>query len=221
MEKVTALMWKKMLRGAADEIINAKEYLTEVDMKIGDGDHGEGMERGFRSVKKYICESDDKEIDVISENVGISLIKVMGGASGVLFGTMFIGGMSCLPHAEEMMLKEMTAYFRQGEQAVEKRGKTKPGMKTMVDALDTACRRMEKKTENTCDVITVKDVIYAAYRGAEEGAEATAHMISERGRSKNFRERTIGVPDPGALSVSYFFKGMWKALKQEEEKYHG
>lgn len=215
MEKVTNLMWKNMLKGAAEEILKMQEHLTEADMQIGDGDHGQGMARGFLAVKNFILNSDIDYIDRIAEQVGITLIKTMGGASGVIFGTMFIGGSSCLPHKEEMTVGQMVSYFRKGEQDVERRGKAKAGMKTMVDALDRACFRMERAIEVTGCESSLKEVIYQGWQGAIEGARETMGMLPKKGRSKNFREKALGLADPGALSVSYIFEGMWKSLQKK------
>lgn len=212
MEKVTVSMWKDMIRGAAEEILKMQEHLTEADMQIGDGDHGQGMARGFLAVKNFILNSDIAYIDRIAEQVGITLIKTMGGASGVIFGTMFIGGTSCLPHKEEMTVGQMVSYFRKGEQDVERRGRVKAGMKTMVDALDRACSRMERVIGAANGESSLKEVIYQGRQGAIEGAKETRDMLPKKGRSKNFREKGLGLADPGALSVAYIFEGMWKAL---------
>lgn len=212
MDCVSASQWCSMLKTAAENILSKVDYLTAVDMKIGDGDHGEGMARGFTAVKQYLDASPSQYVNCIAKDVGIILIKKMGGASGVIFGTMFFEGADGLPNSEEMTIDQMISYFRRGERAIEKRGKVKPGMKTMVDALDQACMLMESKSAVCCEDRALEEIVLSGYCGAVAGAEATAHMISKRGRSKNFQEQTLGVPDPGALSVSYIFEGMWQAI---------
>lgn len=194
----------------ADEIIRNEPYLTEVDTIIGDGDHGTGMKRGFTAVKNMLLESPEFEtVSSLFKAIGIELVKTMGGASGVIFGTMFIGGLSKLGETDVVSLEELALYFAEGEAAIERRGKAKAGQKTMLDALIPAVKSLLRSAENNEDI----EIAFGkAYEEASKGVEASKAMKSRVGRSKNFQEATIGLPDPGAISTSIIFKAIYEGL---------
>jgi len=194
----------------ADEIVKNEPYLTEVDTVIGDGDHGTGMKRGFVAVKKMLLESPEFEtVSLLFKSIGIELVKTMGGASGVIFGTMFIGGLNKLGQNDIATLEELAFYFAEGKTAIERRGKAKAGQKTMLDALIPATNSLLHSAQNNEDI---KIAFGKAYEEALKGAESSKLMKSKVGRSKNFHEATIGIPDPGAISTSIIFRAIYEGL---------
>lgn len=206
MDKLDVRQLKQLLQKVARLIIESEPYLTEIDTVIGDGDHGTGMKRGFTAVQKMLSESEFQTIDALVRAVGMELIKTMGGASGVIFGTMFIGGLSQVAGKESATVADLARYFDAGEQAIEKRGKAKAGDKTMLDALIPAAAALKAAAE--LEGASVERAFADAYDAALGGVEASKAMISRTGRSKNFREATIGLPDPGAVSVSLIFQAL-------------
>ena len=134
---------------------------------------------------------------------GLMLIKVMGGTSGVIFGTMFIGGLSAVKDKDPITVQDFAEYIDLGTKAISVRGKVDRGAKTMYDALAEARDSLLKAAEENADVHAF---FLAGAEGAERGAEATKPMQSRMGRSKNFRDRTVGHPDSGAVSTSLIFK---------------
>lgn len=203
---------KKMFLAATELILEKEPYLTEIDSMIGDGDHGEGMARGCRAVKKRLETDSYDFVDDLCYAVSTELIKTMGGASGVLFGTMFLGGISLLEHREYTTAKELAEYFQAGECSVERRGKASPGQKTMLDALYPACVAMKETAAKTT---RIEDLFRNGFQAAVKGAEESKNMRSRTGRSKNFKDKTLGIPDPGAVSVSFWFQGFDKAINTE------
>ena len=195
---------------AADAIIAAEPVLTRTDTIIGDGDHGTGMSRGFTTMKQEISDKQYESPRELFHDCGISLVRSMGGASGVLFGTLLIGGLAEIEGLTTLEGKSLYAYLVGGIRAVIKRGRAKAGDKTMVDALLEAEKQMRSLEVESSGV---DEVMRAAATGAREGAEATKKMLPHLGRSKNFREKALGVPDPGALSVSVLFDGIATALE--------
>lgn len=135
----------------------------------------------------------------------------MGGASGVIFGSMFLGGLKYLPHEFEVGAISLAQYFSEGEKAIEKRGKARPGDKTMLDALYPACKAMMDSAESTPDV---KTLFLKAYNASKKGAEDSKKFTSKIGRSKNFRDKTLGLPDPGAVSVSFIFQAFYEIIQK-------
>ena len=100
MEKIKTDVLKQMFLDGARLIIEKEPYLTEIDSVIGDGDHGEGMKRGCEALIKILETENYVYVDELCRAVSIELIKTMGGASGIIFGTMFLGGISSLGHQE-------------------------------------------------------------------------------------------------------------------------
>ena len=210
MKKVSANQMKSAMSAVARLIVEKEPYLTEIDTVIGDGDHGFGMKTGFGAVEKMFCQSTFEYVDDVMKAVGMELIKTMGGASGVIFGTMFIGGLKELGHEKEADALQIANFFAEGEKAIERSGKARPGQKTLIDALVPAAQEMRQVALKGGDI---KEMFGAAYEGAMRGVEASKSMQSRVGRSKNFRDATIGLPDPGAVSTSLIFKALFENLE--------
>lgn len=211
MNRADTTALKNAMIAAADAIVAAEPELTRVDMVIGDGDHGIGMKTGFTALKRELQANDYDSPYALFHACGLCLVKSMGGSSGVLFGTLLIGGLEAIRGLDALDGAAMCAFLGGGIDAVIRRGKAKPGFKTMVDALLPAKAHMEQALRETDDVGAI---LRAAEAGALEGVEATKSMLPRLGRSKNFRESAIGWPDPGAISVSVLFGGMARELSK-------
>ncbi|MGN0672667.1 MAG: dihydroxyacetone kinase subunit DhaL [Anaerovoracaceae bacterium] len=209
MRTVDVSVMHEMFISAAECIIEKEPYLTEIDSIIGDGDHGTGMKRGFTAVKGMLERNTYDSMPELVKAVSIELIRSMGGASGVIFGTMFFGGISRLTEDSKADISELADYFYEGEKAIEKRGKSSPGQKTMLDALYPAVCAMK-----AYDGDDAAEFFEAAWRAAAAGAEESRKLISRKGRSSNFGDECIGLPDPGAVSTSIIFEAFYNTVKQ-------
>lgn len=214
MKELKVSQLQRIFKHAAETIIENEPYLTEIDNIIGDGDHGTGMKRGFTALGKMLEQKEFADVNCLCGEAAMELLKSMGGASGVIFCTMFFGGLDYIPHGEQVNLSQLAMYFEAGEEAIEKRGKAKPGQKTMLDALCPAVLALKKAAEQQEDLGTAFQM---AYKGALEGVEASKSMQSRVGRSKNFQEATIGYPDPGAISTSLIFKAFSEGIRSCRE----
>lgn len=194
---------------AADGIIAAEPELTRIDTVIGDGDHGIGMKLGFTALRSELENGNYDTPYALFHVCGFCLVKRMGGSSGVLFGSLFIGGLGGIHNLKDMDGADMCAFLSDGIDAIMRRGKAGPGDKTMVDALLPAREMMRRALTETHDIDVV---LKAAYDGALAGVEQTKEMLPHIGRSKNFRENALGWPDPGAVSVSLLLGGMCSGL---------
>lgn len=214
MEQITTRQMREALIRAAGLIVENEPYLTRIDTIIGDGDHGEGMKSGFGALRELLSKTEYDTVYELFRASGLELLRVMGGASGVIFGTMFIGGREAVRDKEAVTADDLIAFFRAGCEAIMKRGRSNVGDKTMLDALSPAIDAMERRRTETDDVV---QVLKAAVQGAKEGAEASAQLMPRTGRSKNFREKGIGYPDPGAVSVSIIFEGISESVSSIEQ----
>lgn len=189
-----------------DAIIVAEPLLTEIDSRIGDGDHGQGMKAGFTALKAMLQNADFADMYTLFRESGIALLKEMGGASGVIFCTLFIGGVEPLRGVKEMDGEALIRFLRAGKDSVMRRGGAVAGQKTMLDALLPAVEAM-----SGIDSQDIGTLLNAAAEGAQAGAEATKAMSGAIGRSQHFAREAIGTPDPGAVSTAIIFEALSQA----------
>lgn len=212
MTEITTSAFAAALRHVCDLIIASEPALTELDTRVGDGDHGTGMKDGFTELKDVLDNSTFTTFHELTRTTGMALVKSMGGASGVIFGTLFIGGHDALVAPDGRLLEALDAdglrrYFRLSANAISQRGRTKPNDRTMLDALLYAVDAMEQS-----DTTDVTELLKCAWEGACRGAEATSQMRPRLGRAKNFRDQALGWPDPGAVSTSIIFRGLYESI---------
>jgi dihydroxyacetone kinase-like protein len=187
----------------SERMVESKDLLTQADKAIGDGDHGVGMARGFEAVRLKLEDAAFTALDETLKTVGMVLMTSVGGAAGAVFGTLFRGGARRLGGREVFDSESLSLMLLDGLQAVEERGKAKPGDKTMVDALEPAALRSKDLAAAPLD-----ESLAAATEAAKEGMEATKDMVASVGKAKTLGERSLGHPDPGAVSTYLILKYM-------------
>jgi len=199
----------EILANMAEKIQEQKDFLTELDNEIGDGDHGINMARGFAAVKEKLPAMADKDVGAILKEVGMTLVSTVGGASGPLYGTAFMkAGMACKGMAEisgEDMLKALSAAIA----GIKQRGKSEEGEKTMLDALCPAERALSEALEGGA---ALKDALGKAVDAAEAGLLHTRDIIATKGRASYLGERSLGHQDPGAASSLLMLQVLEAAL---------
>lgn len=204
--QMNAEQLREMFLFVAQRIVDSEEYLTEIDLKIGDGDHGIGMSVGFRGVIKELPRIEKfASAENVFKELGTILLDTMGGASGVLFGTMFISGIVKREEHDTIDMKGFAEIFRTSLNALQERGKAKIGDKTMVDAFEPAVIAME---EAAAKALSIKDGLRIAAKSAKEGMEYTKEVKARFGRAKYYGEKAIGLQDAGATSVWIIYQAM-------------
>ena len=211
MNELTSGQLRDALIRVAALIVDNEARLTELDCQIGDGDHGIGMKTGFSAMMEALAAIEPQDMGELLKLAGVTLIRVMGGASGVIFGTLFTSGLEQVRGKTSLTAQELTVYLEAGFYGIVKRGRSCLGSKTMLDALYPAVEGMKSTLSDTDDL---RAVLQAGYLGALAGVENTKGMVSVTGRSKNFRLKTLGIPDPGAVSVSIIFEGLYQWAQQ-------
>ncbi len=196
---------KSMLLYVADEIIKNKQYLTEIDSRIGDGDHGIGMEIGFRKVIETITPKEYQTVNDLLLDTGMAMLHSMGGASGVIFSTIFMGGFRNAEKTAEAGTGFWASYLNNSLLSIKNRGKAQIGDKTMVDAFEPACLALKESAAESADFA---EVFREAEEAARAGMESTKEMRAKFGRAKSLMGREIGYQDPGATSVYLMFRAM-------------
>ena len=199
MKEVTAAQLKEALLAVCNRIIVSEDMLTQLDTIIGDGDHGYGMRVGFSAMEKELNTHDYETPYDLLWNAGLTLIKVMGGTSGVIFGTFFIGGLDAVKGKKALTVQDFAAFFDGSTKAIHKRGQVDKGDKTMYDALAEGSETMNELAKKPD--ISIEAAFQRMAIATRDGVEKTRNMMSQKGRSKNFRDKTIGHPDTGAVST--------------------
>ncbi len=187
---------REMMIYVSRKMIESKDLLTQADKAVGDGDHGVGMARGFENVLKIVEQKELSSVEQIFMATGLAIMTSVGGAAGAVFGTFFRGASKNLQGAEDLTPAILSRMLQGGLQAVKKLGKASLGDKTMIDALEPAA--MESLNQTSADL---DEALAAVAEAARRGLEKTKGMVAKIGKAKNLGERSLGYPDPGALST--------------------
>ncbi len=185
-----------------------KDYLTELDSAIGDADHGANMHRGMQAAVGKLPTVADKDIGTILKTVGMTLVSTVGGASGPLYGTLFMQLGTATAGKMELNLADWTTALEAALGGVIARGKAAVGEKTMVDALTPALAALK-----TADAGDIAAALTASAAAAAAGRDSTIPLVARKGRASYVGERSAGHQDPGATSSHLLLQAAAETLK--------
>jgi phosphoenolpyruvate---glycerone phosphotransferase subunit DhaL len=195
-QTITAAEVARWIRDFAAAVAERKDELTKLDQAIGDGDHGINMDRGMTAVVAALDASEPDDVPALARSVAMTLISKVGGASGPLYGTLFLQfGSAAGP--EPLTPLGWAGCLEAGLAGVRSRGKAEPNDKTMVDALIPASEALRGALDGGA---SFADALGRAADAAEEGARATIPLVARKGRASYLGERSAGHQDPGATS---------------------
>lgn len=186
------------VRAAAEVVAEYRVELIQLDRAIGDGDHGENLDRGFKAVLAAFEQSTPDTPAAVLKTVATTLISKVGGAAGPLYGTAFLRASAAVKDRDELGPADVVEALTAALGGIVARGKAEVGDKTMVDALDPAVQAAVGDT--------VADVLKAAADAAQAGADATVPLVARKGRASYLGERSAGHMDPGARSTSLLLR---------------
>ena len=197
----------------AETVKDRRDYLTQLDAAIGDGDHGVNMDRGFDAVGKALAAQDGSvppgKLLVLA---GKTLVSTVGGASGPLWGTAFRRAGRELGDGPEVADRDLVSALEAGLDGVIDLGAAQPGDKTMVDALRPGIDALAAALDAG---EPLERAVAAAADAAEEGARATVPLQARKGRASYLGERSIGHQDPGATSAALIMRALQRAVESE------
>ena len=202
-----ATRWMLLTREA---VAANREYLIDLDRQIGDGDHGENLDRGFSQVVSALEEKPYGTVQDVLKVVAKTLMSTVGGAAGPLYGTAFLRAAKACT-LDPVNAEGVAALVTAALEGIQARGKAERGEKTMVDAWGPASDAAVKAASEGADAIAVLEAAAAA---AAEGAAATEPMKATKGRASYLGERSIGHLDPGAMSSSIILAKALEAVKK-------
>jgi dihydroxyacetone kinase-like protein len=190
----------RLIVAVCDDVIAHADELTALDQAVGDGDHGVNMKRGFEAVRADAQATAEKPLPEALKAIGTQLVVKVGGASGPLYGTLFLAlSKEIAPDASNL-----AAAFSTAVEAVKARGKSLPGQKTMLDVLTPVQTAL---AEGGADLTARLPIV------ASGAAEATIPMLATRGRASFLGERSIGHMDPGARSTALMVATVCRVLE--------
>jgi phosphoenolpyruvate---glycerone phosphotransferase subunit DhaL len=198
-DQVTTADVERWVRGFAQLVQENRDHLTELDAAIGDADHGSNMDRGMKAAVAALDATPPATPGALFSKVGMTLVSTVGGASGPLFGTLFIRVGGSLGDGREVTPTALAAALRAGLGGVVDRGKAGPGDKTMYDALSPAVEALDEALRQGADLAAA---LKAARGAAAAGRDATTPMLARKGRASYLGERSVGHQDPGATTVA-------------------
>lgn len=191
---------KTLIVAAADAIAAHAEELTALDQAIGDGDHGLNMRRGFEALRAEADGFAAKPLPEALKAIGTKLVMTVGGASGPLFGTLFMAlgkDISVEPDPANL-----ATAFGKAIEAVAARGKSQVGQKTLLDVLQPVHEALAQgKT-----ALEIADA-------ADRAADATVPMKALRGRASFLGDRSIGHMDAGGRSVALLVRAVVETVE--------
>lgn len=186
MDAARAKKWMQLFN---EKIQNQKDYLSDLDTPIGDGDHGANMARGMAAAVESLAAKDFASAAEVFQAVSMQLISKVGGASGPLYGSAFMG----MAKAEKDG-KDLPEVIQAGLGMIQKRGKAVPGEKTMVDVwsgIPASLQAGDLTREKIGSLV-----------------EATKDLKATKGRASYVGERSIGHIDPGSASSGLLFEAL-------------
>lgn len=187
-----------------------KDFLTQLDNEIGDGDHGINLSRGFKSVEEKLPTFADKDIGAILKGVGTQLVSTVGGASGPLYGTAFIKAGNVCKGKMQLTDAEFVTAMEAAIGGIKMRGKAVEGEKTMLDALCPAYKALKDGIDDGKNLI---DALADGVNAAAAGVEYTKTIIATKGRASYLKERSLGHQDPGATSSLFMLQTTLEVLR--------
>ena len=192
---------------AAVDVAEQRDYLVDLDRAIGDGDHGENMDRGFKAALEALGQAEPASVAEVLKTVAKTLMSTVGGAAGPLYGTAFLRASKAAGDGD-LDAAGVAAIIEGALGGIQARGKATTGEKTMVDAWTPALDAARAAAESGADAVAT---LQAAATAAEAGAAATEPLRATKGRASYLGERSIGHLDPGAVSTSLILRAAARA----------
>ncbi len=210
--QLTSADYVEYINLAYQKIHENGDYVTELDSATGDGDHWSNINMGF---EKLVEISDElKTLSLFDEfkKIGMTMMAVIGGSSGVLYGSAYLGAAKTLKGKEVIENADLCELLAAMLEAIMSRGNAKPGFKTMIDSLHPA---VECYRECIANGVSEKETLEKVKQAANDGAQNTAKMEAVRGRAFYQANKGVGHLDPGAITMAYQIETLMDFVAQK------
>lgn len=194
---------KEILSAIRARMEKEKDFLTDLDNQIADGDHGINMARGFAAMEEKLAANTTDDLGAIFKGAGMTLVSAVGGSAGPLYGTAFLRTGVVMNGKTEMDIRDFLASLSAAVEGVMTRGKAVRGEKTMLDAMIPA---LDAMTAAQNEGKSAEQILSLGVTAARDGVEYTKTIAATKGRASYIGERSIGHQDPGATSFTYMLE---------------
>lgn len=180
-------------------IFDQKDYITKLDATTGDGDHWANLYMGFEKICEMSESLQAMDLSSMLKKVGMTMFSAIGGSSGALYGSGYVAASKVVKDIEVLDINSLYTMYDAMLKAIMERGKTQPGMKTMVDSLYTALIAYKEELDNGK---SDEGIIRSFMEGANNGANNTLDMEAVKGRASYRIDKGVGHLDPGAVTMA-------------------
>ena len=201
-----------ILNDICKTIEDQKDYLSELDRKIGDGDHGVTMNIGWMAVKEKLSTINPSDgFHKICTQIASSFLSAVGASAGPLYATALMRGGSAVKDKNLLDAMSFSLFLNAAANGIKERGKAEIGDKTMLDVWMPAADEMTKQVSNGADLMIALE---CAVKKAENAMNDTKNLLAKKGRASKLGDRSIGHIDPGAASSFAIINSIFQTLKK-------
>ncbi len=208
MEKLKVEDLKDIIIYISNYLIDKASYLDELDAKTGDGEHGSNLKKGLKTLISKLEGERFDDIGSLFKTVGLTIFSSGSGAGPGYIGYGIMKAASLFKGYDSIDKDELPNFFLAMKDHIQKRGGAKVGDRTLIDALEPAVTALSQGGEN---------MFLAAYNAAKKGMESTKALTPKKGRSFHLGDRIIGVPDPGAATITFLFEAIVEYKKTHQK----
>lgn len=210
MEKFTTEQLPELFAGVASMFAEKKEELCDMDAKMGDGDLGLTMDKGYGALPQLIKENTEPgDIGKTLMKAGMKMAGLVPSTMGTLMSSGVMEGGKALKGKTEFGAEELSVYLTAFAAGIKKRGKCELGDRTILDSVDAGAK---SAAEAAAAGKGMEEVIDAACEGAAAGVEATKDMVPKFGKAAVFAAKAAGVADQGAVAGMYMIQGLKRGI---------
>ena len=204
---------ERWLRHFAAAVERRRTELDELDAATGDGEHGSNLCRGVEALSLVL---DSRQFADVQEQllaVGMAIVNSVGGASGALYGSLFLRLSDVGDGRSALRVDELAEGFASAADGIAELGRSSPGDKTLLDALHPAVVALSGNAATG-----LVDALHRAAAAAEEGRDATAAMLARVGRGSYLGDRSLGHVDAGATSMAQLFRSLYETVAEGDTR---
>ena len=210
-EEINTQDFIKIVSDICASIEKQKDYLSELDRAIGDGDHGVTMSIGWTAVKEKLSSINSNEgFQKICTQIASSFLSAVGASAGPLYATALMRGGIAIKDKEFLDAISFSLFLDAAAKGIKDRGKAEIGDKTMLDVWMPAAEEMKKQANSGANLM---DALDSTVKNAKNAMNNTKDLLSKKGRSSKLGERSIGHIDPGAASSFVIINSIYQTLK--------
>jgi dihydroxyacetone kinase-like protein len=212
--EVTIHDFKKILLTIQNRVEQQKDYLSELDRALGDGDHGVTMSLGWQAIADKVNAFEAEDCGLLCKEIAMSFLNAVGSSVGPLYATAFLRGSVVLQGKAVINEEAMVGFWSAMVQGIQERGKAQLGDKTMLDTWIPAIESLQQAYHEDKDMVAC---LHDAAQAGERGMESTKDLLSKKGRSSKLGDRALGHLDPGATSAAIILSAFYESVKELQQ----